>query len=239
MATIQPRIRNHLLGLSLILALSGVAHAQDIRAGYGLVENTDSLWITQTIELDTTLLDSLIQAKAPAASGGRTYVNGPNIDSTGALYTVSGVQDWTTQINFSNSTSGGDSSQLVFSSSTGLLLPVAAGRRLTFELCQVKTNYTGGGGSFLTISFPAHVLGSSDTAFVSVHLIASGTSPRRYWLRLYKSKQADLSGLAPNLVDATKVYLTGTELDPLTVGYFPPTTTSFQARFTLRAKWLP
>lgn len=176
---------------------------------------------------------------AGSGGGGRTYLNGPYVDSTGALYTVSLFQDYFAQVNFGNGTTGGDSVQLVFGPSTGLLLPITAGRRLTFELVQIRTNYTGGGASYLNTNLPSHVLGSADTAFVSVHFVAVGTSPRRYWLRIFKQKQADMTALAPNLVDAGKVMVFQTELDPLTTGYFPPTTTSVQVRFTLRAKWLP
>ena len=239
----RPTMRE--LTLSLLVALcvpSLYAQRASIRAGNGLKEaRGDTLrFHLDTLKVRNEISDSLDKIpRTGSVSSGRTYLRGPYVDSTDALYSVNLVQDFTAQANFSNGTSGGDSTQLVFGGSTGLLLPVTAGRRLTFELAQIKTNYTGGGGSYVNTTLPAHVFSSADTAYFSVHFIAVGTSPRRYWLRLYKSKQADISALAPNLADAVKVFVFQTELDPLTVGYFPPTTTSFQFRFTLRAKWTP
>lgn len=199
---------------------------------------SDSLGYWTKDSVRKAITDSLDRIpRTGGGASGRTYVRGPYVDSTGALYSIGFAQDYMAQANFSNSTSGGDSTQLVFNGSTGLLLPVAAGRQMRFELALIKTNYTGGGGSYFGITLPDSVQFSSDTTFYSVHFVAVGTSPRRYWLRIYETRADALSGLAPNLVDATKRMIFQIELDPLTTGYFPPTTTSFQFRITLRVRW--
>jgi hypothetical protein len=148
--------------------------------------------------------------------------------------------DWSTQINFSNGTSAGDSVQLVFSGSTGLLLPVFTGtRRCYIERFMLKTNYTASTNAVIEDVLPAHIFAATDTNMISVHLVATGTSPRRYFLRIYKMKGSDVVGLAPNLVAAYKTEVVVRELDPLTTGYFPPTPTSVQVRVLLRLRWSP
>lgn len=219
------------------------AQRGNIRAGNGIKEKRDSVL---TFNLDTIKVDSIakavvsdtataLRALIGPGSSGRTYLRGEALDSTGALYTVGFAQDWTAQVNFSNS--GSDSTQFVFSGSTGLMLPVTTGRKVMFEYANIKTNHAGTNYPFLQLTFPANVTASVDSSMFTVHIVSTGTSPRKTYLRIFKMKPGDVPALAPVMNYGGLVEVASVDMDPLNTGYFPSSGTSYQIRITLRARW--
>jgi hypothetical protein len=232
-----------MLSLSAVLSTPSLyAQRATIQAGNGIKSVRDSVL---TFMLDTLKVDSIARQRItdslntiPRTAGGasgRTYVRGEALDSTGALYTVGFAQDWTAQVNFSNSAS--DSTQFVFAGSTGLMLPVTTGRKVMFEYANIKTNHAGTNYPFLQLTFPANVTASVDSSMFAVHIVATGTSPRKTYLRIFKMKPGNVPGLGPVMNYGGLVEVASVDMDPLDTGYFPSSGTSYQIRITLRARW--
>jgi hypothetical protein len=150
----------------------------------------------------------------------------------------SNTEVFVAQVNFSNA-SANDSTQFVFHNTTGLFLPVQSTRRLMLEYYQFKTTDTTTTTAQEVNIFADNVMANGDSTMFSVHIKGEGTSPRRYYLRVYKMAASDVAGIAPPLAASYKVLILSQELDALATGRFPAGTgTSVQVRVTLRVRWL-
>lgn len=189
-------------------------------------------------DLDTTLLDSLIQAKAPGGSGGRTYVSlNPfgymnalqildSTDQNYMLYVPYAIQWVQGYRNFAN---GANDSALVqnVAGSYSILPPSILGEWITFVNVTVRTTY---GTAVAQEIFPfAMTQASADTAIYSAALVCRTiSSVRHYYVRIYKHYTSSFSGINPPLTGGTLV--TSVEV---TNALFPNAATSTYALISI------
>lgn len=235
----------------LVCILSGVAAvapppaagqgAGDFGSGYG----TKFIYRRPfRYDLDTLLLDSLIQAKAPGGSGGRTYLDSYSggtaddgygrIDSTGALYLIQfpnfDSESFGGAANFANVGNDNDSSRFPLNGAQVLYqwtYPVYLDR---VELI-VQWGSGAGKNSYSITGLPP--LGV-DSGLVVHFRTQGGGAVKDRWIRFYR--RAVARGYSFVLADPHLVFLHEIQVTTLTGGTWPTAGTSVQMLIRLRAR---